>query len=325
MRPINHAHLRRLDLNLLLALDALLTEGNVTRAAQKLGLGQPAVSHALGRLRELLDDPILIREGTSMVLSARATALVHPLRETLAQLQGILTASQPFDPATSEATFRLAVSPHVEAVLFPQLIAATCDAAPGVRFIASQPPRVHTLELLDDGALHLALGVYETDKSWHRSEALFNEGFCVVFDSKFGNAALREDFLNRPHALVSTHADLTGRLDAILAPEGLSRKVSYSTPNFLTLAQVLPGTPMITCVPESLGCRIAGENLTVAKPPVNVGRFTLSMIWHARDDADPSHSWLREEIRSASAERAVAGWSSGGRLCSSPELDAVVR
>jgi LysR family transcriptional activator of mexEF-oprN operon len=301
MNTIDYAHLRKLDLNLMLALDALLSERNVTRAAARLGLGQPAASHALARLRELLGDEILIRSGSTMTLTARALEIASPLREALHQLQALATPPQAFDPTTSEAVFRIAMSPHDEAVLFPAVLRKLAGAAPGVGVISSHLARADMLMALDDEELDAGIGVLSPNRSWHRAKPLFSMGFALIYDRKFGDATTLDNYLERPHALLTTQADLTGRVDKALARTGKSRRVVLSTPNFLSLEHILPGTPIVACVPEQLARRFEASGLSCGKPPAPIAPFTVSLVWHSRLDADPAHTWFRAMIEDAAS------------------------
>jgi LysR family transcriptional activator of mexEF-oprN operon len=301
MDTIDYAHLRKLDLNLMLALDALVSERNVTRAAARLGLGQPAVSHALARLREVLGDEILIRSGSAMTLTARAIQLASPLREALHQLQRLATPPHAFVPATSQVVFRIAMSPHDEAVLFPTVLRRLAGIAPGVRVISSHLARAEMLTALDNEELDAGIGVLSPNRSWHRAQPLFSMGFALIFDRKFGDATKLDNYLERPHALLTTQADLTGRVDKALARIGKSRRVIFSTPNFLSLEHILPGTPIVACVPEQLARRFEASGLSRGKPPAPIAPFTVSLAWHGRLDADPAHTWFRAVIGEAAS------------------------
>jgi len=302
MMTIDYAHLRKLDLNLMLALDALVTERNVTRAAARLGLGQPAVSHALARLRDLLGDEILVRSGSTMALTARARQLVGPLREALRQLQALATPHQAFAPATSEAVFRVAMSPHDEAVLFPAVLRRLAQAAPRIRVISSHLGRADMPAALDNEKLDAGIGVLSADRSWRRTQPLFRMGFALIFDPEFGDATKLDNYLERPHALLTTQADLTGRVDKALAAVGKSRRVVFSTPNFLSLEHILPGTPIVACVPEQLARRFVASGLSRGTPPARITPFTVSLAWHSRYDSDPAHTWFREIIVKAARD-----------------------
>lgn len=328
MQPLelDHARLRRLDLNLLLALDALLSEASVTRAAERMGLGQPAVSHALSRLRAVFDDPLLIRESGVMVLSDRARALAGPLREVLKQLERIVGEGGTFDPGASQEVFRVGVSAHVEAVLFPELVAHIVGKAPGVRLIATHIPRRQAGELLDSGDVNVAIGALDDAPArWHRQSRLFEEGFAVIYDADYGEPRTLRAFLDRPHALVTTQADLTGRVDRLLMDQGKARNVVYSTPNFVTLSHIVKGTPLLACLPESLTCLAESMGLSKCRPPFDLGRFTISMMWHVRTDQNPAQVWLRDCILTAVAARRWPRPRASSVPCKPHELDAAVK
>ena len=175
---------------------------------------------------------ILIRSGSSMTLTARALELAGPLQEALHQLQAVATPRQAFEPATSQAVFRIAMSPHDEAVLFPAVLRELANAAPGVRVISSHLGRAEMFTALDEEKLDAGIGVLSPDRTWRRAQPLLSMGFAVIFDRKFGDATKLENYLARPHALLTTQADLSGRLDKALAASGKSRRVVFSTPEF---------------------------------------------------------------------------------------------
>ncbi len=173
--------LRRIDLNLLVILDALLSEQHVTRAAERLHLSQPAVSHALARLRDLLGDPLLVRAGASLVPTPQALELMAPLAEALAQVQSLL-APNTFDPATARRTFRLAMSDYGAAIVLPGLIRTLRREAPGIDLQISHASREGMLEGVLNGDIDVAAGVFPEMPNELRSTPLFEEHYVCLVD-----------------------------------------------------------------------------------------------------------------------------------------------
>ena len=195
MTGIDHANLSRLDLNLLVAFDALLTERSVTRAAARIGLGQSAMSHKLGRLRALFGDELLTRGADGMRPTPRALALVDPVRVTLAQIQAEVLQREAFDPATAERTFRVGLADSIEVAIVPRLMARLRREAPSV-----------ALDDLDTGALDLGIGVFGHGQVHHKRRPLYTDSFLCLFNPAlldFPRPISLEDYLSVPHVLAS--------------------------------------------------------------------------------------------------------------------------
>ncbi|MHC5789355.1 LysR family transcriptional regulator, partial [Pseudomonas idahonensis] len=169
--------LRNIDLNLLVVLDALLTEKHVTRTGERLHLSQPAISHSLGKLRVLLDDPLLIRQGNDVLLSPLARSLQAPLKEILSQIETLFGKSLDFDPATSQRIFHLAMSDYGAAIVLPRLLVRLRGEAPLMRLVVTQGSRHEMFEQITQGKIDLALGVFPTSSDEIVKEVLFEETF----------------------------------------------------------------------------------------------------------------------------------------------------
>src|SRR5918996_946566 len=182
MTSIDHANLSRLDLNLLVAFDALLTERSVTRAAARVGLGQSAMSHNLARLRALFGDELLTRGAEGMRPTPRALALADPVRVTLAQIQAAVLQREAFDPSTAERSFRIGLADSIEVAVIPSLMARLRQAAPRVSVRLRSTNRLSILEELDTGRLDLGIGVFDQGQIHHKRRSLYTDSFLCLFN-----------------------------------------------------------------------------------------------------------------------------------------------
>ncbi|MFU8807289.1 MAG: LysR family transcriptional regulator, partial [Bradymonadaceae bacterium] len=208
-------HLSSLDLNLLVALDALLEEVSVTRAAGRVGLSQSAMSHALGRLRETFDDPLLVRAGRGMTLTPRARELAEPLREALANLRQVIAPSQPFDPATSTQVFRVAADEYALFALLPLLVERLAKVAPKVDLRIRELGQSQSQHRLETGEVDLVLplGLAEHIPQTLYRRALFKlDLVCVIREDhpRIGDTLDLDAFCAEPHMLISPRGDDVG-------------------------------------------------------------------------------------------------------------------
>lgn len=290
--------LRRLDLNLLVTLDALLAEHNVTRAAERLHLAQPTVSLQLARLRETFGDPLLLPGPRGMRPTARADELRAPLRQALEALTQAVKPSGPFDPVQSHQTWRVAASDYAETSILLGALAALRTEAPNARLailalnpqaLASQAEQAH---------IDLAFHISSEAPLQLRRRSLFNESYVLA--ARAGHPALQRtltvaQFCKLDHAIVSPdNGGFHGVTDTVLAAKGLARRVALSVPHFLFLEAVLANTDLVAMVPS----RLIKHNtaLQVVAPPLEIPGFEMLMLWHDRVHRDPSHQWLREHI-----------------------------
>lgn len=300
-------NLSRIDLNLLVAFDALLSEQSVTRAAQRLGLSQPAMSSALGRLRRLLDDPVLIRTPTRMVPTARAMELVAPVRQILQQVESALATPAPFDPASSTRRFRIATVDYVELVLLPALLRELSHTAPGVALDISLIGPDYPEEQLQNGKLDLAIGFAHNLPPELHSRILMKDRFiCVVRADHpgVGKRLTLEQYVALQHVMVSPRGSVTGVVDQALATQGLERRLAATVPHFLAAPHVVAHSDYIVTLAGRVA-RIYAAFLPIrlVKPPVVLPEFRIAMAWHARAEHDPALTWLRETLIQVSRNR----------------------
>jgi DNA-binding transcriptional LysR family regulator len=301
------AHLSGLDLNLLVQLDALLAESHVTRAAQRAGITQSAMSRALARLRELLGDPILVRTGRGMLLTARARALAAPLARALGELQAVVLERPTFDPATSTRTFTLATSDLAEALLLPALHARLAKDAPGVDLAAVDVGR-DPGPLLENDAIDVAIDPRKVTSPpaivWR---SLFHEDFLCVL--RRGHPVLRrrggltfERFLELPQVLVAPGGSPGGLLDDTLARLGQRRRVALRVASFLVAPLVVAGSDLVATLPARLARRMARSlPLVLRPPPLPLAGFDLEVAWHERFRHDAGHAWFRRVLAEVAA------------------------
>jgi DNA-binding transcriptional LysR family regulator len=285
------------DLNLLVALDALLEAENVTRAARRVGLSQSALSSALGRLRHLFGDPLLVRTRGGMAPTALARRLREPVRRALDEVAGMLRPPGPFDPRTPHR-FRVAVTDYVGLVLLPAIAARVLGAGPAIDLeVRTIDDWQLPVDELDRGALDVAISFFRGVPRRLRSEHLFDESFvCAV---RRGHPVVRrrlslKQYTTLPHLLVSPRAGLFGSVDAALAARGLSRRVAITVPHFAVAPAVLARTDCVATLPAR-AARLAARStpLRLLAPPIAIPGFAIRMVWHPQTDADPAASWFR--------------------------------
>lgn len=303
-------NLEGLDLNLLVALRALLAERHVTKAAARVGLSQPAMSHALARLRALLGDPLLVRTSSGMQPTARAEAMTVPLERALEDLGRVLASPDAFDPARSTRKFRIATNDYMELVLFPRLLARLWREAPGIDV------RVRNLEArsnedLAEARIDLAMGVVGSFGAPEapqgiRTKRLVSDRFvCVVRD---GHPTVKkrlslDEFVALPHALVAPRGESGSVVDTALAALGKKRRVAVEVPHFLVAPHVVRETDVVL----TLAARVANSlgpllGLRQLAPPIGLEGFSMMMVWHERQHADAAHAWLRALIAEVAKE-----------------------
>ncbi len=291
--------LRRIDLNQLLTLHALLVEKHVTRAALRLNKSQPAVSHALAQLRTRFGDPLLVRHGGRMVLTARAQALARPLEEALTRLNGLLSAPD-FDPSRARGRFRLCLSDYASRIVLPPLVRHIRERAPGLDLAISQTSREAMVAQLTDGELDLALGVFPHPPEDIQVQDLFEEEFVSLADKAVlpekGGLSLAE-WLERPHIMVAVRPDAHDEIETALAARGLRRRLAVTLPHWSAAVDLLAGTDLVlTVAGRAVGPLRRHRTLRRFTPPLDLPRFAYQQAWHTRRADDPAHRWLREAV-----------------------------
>jgi DNA-binding transcriptional LysR family regulator len=291
-------NLRRIDLNLLVTLDALLSEHNVTRAAQRLNFSQPSVSVHLAKLRAIFGDPLLLPGPRGMRPTARADELREPLREALDVLERAVSPARPFDPAQAQHHWRIAASDYGESTILLPVLAGLRAAAPGTRLAVLELAPSRIARQAEQGKIDLAFHTSDGAPAEMHRRALFTERYVMV--GRAGHPRLKRrptlaQFRQLEHVIVSPDGGgFSGVTDEALAKAGLSRRVVLSVPHFLFVRSVLASTDLVAMLPQRLVRGIAA--LRAVEPPLEVPGYEMAMLWHERSHRDPAHQWLRKYI-----------------------------
>jgi DNA-binding transcriptional LysR family regulator len=298
--------LTSVDTNLLVALDTLLAEGSVTRAAERLRIGQSAMSATLGRLRALFNDPLLVRKGRGLVATPLATSLKEPLREALGRLEAIVNTGSTFEPLTDSRIFTIVASDYVSLVLLKSFIATLPIVAPNIQF---------HVRPVEEGAVDRVLRresdllifpeelLATSHLPTHRASLFWDRYVCAVDvnNPDVGNSVTVDEFGTLPY-LVLNQGSLATIAEARLDALGVYRKVEMVAQSFVMAPHLIPHTRLITVMQERLArILMPADQFRLLPTPVDLGDVRMSMIWAPQLDADPGHRWLRERIAEAAA------------------------
>lgn len=289
------------DLNLLVMLDTVLAERSVRRAALQLGVTQPAVSHALRRLREALGDPLVISTPQGMVPTARAERLVGRLKRCLDELEDAITDNSEFQPATAKRTFFVAAADATAYLIMPPLMKLLAEEAPDVSVMVRQPQPGLTFDAPQSGELHASIGAMIKPPASCRRKQLFRAKHVCLVRQGHPAASLRklsiEQYCELSHVQISPFGRPGSQVDDALAKLGHYRRIALELPHFLAAPEVLANTDLITMMPERLALRLTERwPLRIVQPPIEIEPFTMALIWHERCQHDPAHIWLREMV-----------------------------
>ncbi len=299
---IDHINLRKYDLNLLLAFDALMEDRSVSKAALRLSLGQSAMSHALKRLRDLFGDDILVRGPGGLVPTDRALALWQPLRRALSDLEEGLAGAATFDPRRQHRVFRLSVPDYVAALLAPHLVSDARVRAPQVVYRIESASRADALATLEDGQIDALIAVARAP-DWAVSEILFTDGFSTLYDPAVWTAPPSDldTFCDAPHALASQPNSFEGWVDEALAETGRRRSVVLSAARFADAAACVAGGPVLLTLPSRAARFFASRTgLAVVSPPLPDRRVAIRLLRRKRALGAPESEWLAETLRTVS-------------------------
>jgi DNA-binding transcriptional LysR family regulator len=292
-------NLSSMDLNLLVALDALLSETHVGRAARKIGRSQPATSHALKRLRDLLSDPLLVRVGSRMELTPRAIGLREPLAETLQRVQSLLVADS-FEPGSSSRRFSVMMQDHVAHLLVPALVKRVHSSAPGVRLDALpwQSPASARLERLR--SIDLFISCTTNEMAGFQRETLFTDTEVTVVRKGHGSGSRMnrlKAFLNARHVAVVGRGLTEDPVDTWLRQEGLARKIVLRVPSYVQALQAVAQSDLVAFIPKRLADSLAQPlSLEVLAPPLDPGEYQEGLFYPRRAFQDPASIWLRKLV-----------------------------
>jgi len=299
-------HLESMDLNLLLAFDALVTEGNVTKAAAKLNLSQPAMSGALARLRQQLGDPLFVRREGQMRPTPRARQLALPIAAAIATLREAFEPDLRFRPETSTRTFLIAGTDYIEAMLMGPLVTALRQEGPRVSVRTLRAPQAFLPpdEALRKGEIDLALGLFPTavrPRSGLLSKVLFRDplvGIVRARHPEVGRALTLKRLLELPQVRIVYPGDMrTGLLDSALAAIGQERDVVLTVASLVAVPAIVARSNALGFAPERLVREWVEHGvIRVVKVPIRMPELPLTMVWHEDRHADPAQKWLRDVV-----------------------------
>ncbi|HKP63027.1 MAG TPA: LysR substrate-binding domain-containing protein [Polyangiales bacterium] len=300
------SHLAGIDLNLLPLLDALLAERHLTRAARRVGLSQPAASRALGRLRLLLKDPLLVRTGAHFALTPRAESLRDPVRRAMSAVETAIAPPADFNPARAERVLRVHADDYTSLVVLTPLIAALSRSAPAIQ-IEVLPGHAGGLERLRRGEVDCCFtgAPHGNAPKGVDSDHLGDDGFVCMVSRRHAfarRAPNLQRFLGARHALVAPTGERGGFVDDALERMGSRRRVSLLLPHFLVMPFVIASSDLVVTLAERVA-RVYAGRLPVAlfNPPLALPRFSIAAYWHERSMDDPAWVWVREQTRRANA------------------------
>lgn len=307
---LNQIDLSRLDLNLLVLFEAVFAEQHVTRAAERLNLSPSAVSHGLGRLRKLLDDPLFIRTPKGVIANERAIALAPSIAAILEQVREIVANATPFDPRTSTRRFSIGAPDGVSAVFLQPLLSALRAVAPGIDLslrhllpVANEPDPERAwrgvFAELENGALNVAVAPLATAPARFLRRELYLEDFVLITRPahRFADEPTLDAYCSASHLVVSASGDAVGFVDDVLAQAGRSRRVALTAPNFMFACAIVAESDLVCAIPRRFASRYADQfGLRVHDPPLSLGRFQLTAFLPAAAMADAGISWLLEML-----------------------------
>ena len=296
------AKLADVDLNLLVALDALLQARSVSGAAARVGLSTPAMSHALGRLRKQLGDPVLVRAGQGMVPTPRAEAMRNGVHELLGRARAVLEPVPSFDPRVADRELRIRASDYVLSTLGAELDLRITQSAPRVR-LRFLPNTAQDPVEIREGTVELAIGVYRDLPPECRIQTLFDERLVCVVRREHPSIRARitlDQYATADHVQIAPRGQPGGYVDVVLARQGRHRRVARAVPFFLSAMQLAAQTDYVLTVPERLARSWAARfDLRVLEPPLAFEPYAVVQLWHPRHHDDPGHEWLRAQVAAA--------------------------
>lgn len=301
-------NIESVDLNLLKAFDAVMEERHVTRAAERIGLSQPAMSNALNRLRHLFNDELLVRHSGGMEPTPRARELHEPIKRALASISAAINRTAEFDPRKSTRTFTLSMTDYTAFVYLPGLMKRLSEEAPGVNISVASRSGAAVAEQLQAGIIDLAIGLYATVPAGHKTQVIGQlHPVCMV---RAGHPRVHgkidmETFLELSHVVFSTSGDPTRTFEDGLSRHRLRRRIGLTVPHFLVVPFIVAQSDMIGVLDASMAQAFAKPlNLQIFDVPLPAGDFDVIQMWHRLNDNDPAQKWLREMIASITPQDA---------------------
>jgi DNA-binding transcriptional LysR family regulator len=292
------------DLNLLVAFEALYIHQSVTLAAQRIHIGQPAMSAALGRLRSLFDDELFVRLGREMKPTARAVAIAPQVMSALDTIRATLADLQTFDPASSQKTFTVATSDYFASMVLPELLCILNHQAPQVNLRLLPIEKESLVNSIENDTLDVAVGTFANFPPYILQQTLLSEQFVGI--ARSGHPALEdgvmslENFVGFPHALFTVRRDDTGIIDQALAKQELKRRIALTVPYWFALPSAIASSDLLVAIPSCMAAHVTQHySLQAFDIPLNLSSWSISMVWSTLNDQNPENLWLRQTIQHA--------------------------
>lgn len=289
--------LKDIDLNLLVIFNQMLTERKVSKVAENLGLGQPAVSNALARLRKLFGDKLFLRTSSGMQPTPLADQLAESISYALGMIHGAINVKNSFDPATSKRSFSVGMTDIGEIYFLPLLMEKLQKVAPAVSISTVRNTTINLKDSMEAGHVDLAIGLLPQLKAGFFQQRLFTQQYVCMFrqgHSLDKKKVLASDFFAADHVAIVSAGTGHGMVDEILDKNSPQRKVRLTVPHFVAVGHILQSTDLVATVPERLAEKMAKPfNLKYVAHPIKLPQIAINLFWHAKYHKDPANQWLR--------------------------------
>lgn len=294
-------NIKGIDLNLLIAFDAVMRERNITLAARRIGLSQPALSHALSRLRRALGDPLFVRTGHGMEPTPYAERLAEPIRRACNLIGDALCVGNAFEPAKSNRIFTFYMTDIGEVVLLPSLLRCLQKEAPQVGIKVVRIPQFGVHDAMATGEVDLAVGLFPSLQTGFYEQRLYRDNFvCIARHDHpaIGNSLTAKQFGEIPHVMVSsTGTGHEAAIENVFAAQQVKRSIALTVPDFVVLPTIVAQTDLIVTIPERVARSFPSSiNIKLLKPPIAFPDIEIKQHWHERFHHDPANRWMRSVI-----------------------------
>jgi DNA-binding transcriptional LysR family regulator len=300
-------NIRNVDLNLLLILKELIQEKNTVKVGQKLGLSQPAVSHALKRLRDVFGDPLMVRASRGLVPTRRAMELEGPINNFIKSVESLLSDSDKFDPLKSKITFRIATTDYMEQLILPGLLAVIEKEAPGCTVITRPTHGSLPKSELEEGTIDLAIaGFYgELPENFYKQNVIQDDFICVARKGHelFKGKMTLKKYASAQHVLISMDGDMKSKSQTILRKNGLEQKFTAGVSGFTSTGWIVTTTDLLLTCPRKLANSFKKHLPVETKElPFELDKISIVQVWHERHQRDGAHTWFRGIVKKVCLE-----------------------